>query len=250
MTLDVWLLALAAPAVLFAGISKGGFGSGAAFAATPFLALAVPPGAAIGLMLPLLMIMDLGALRAYWKKWDSVAAWRLIAGSVPGIALGTVLWGVAPADVFRVLIGLVALGFVAFQLSGRYGLFRPERYRWGRGAGLFWGSVAGFTSFISHAGGPPAAVYLLGRKLDKTTYQATTVLVFWAINLLKVPPYLAVGIFTRDTLIADLWLAPVALLGVHFGVRLHHMTSERLFFRLIFVFLTITGAKLVWDGLF
>lgn len=85
--------------------------------------------------------------------------------------------------------------------------------------------------------------------MDKTTYQATSVLAFWAINLLKVPPYLALGIFTTDTLVADLWLLPVALLGVWLGVRLHKSISDKLYFRLAYIFLTLTGTKLIWDGL-
>lgn len=249
MDFDAVFFALAVPAVIFAGISKGGFANGAAFAATPFLALAVPPGVAIGLMLPLLMLMDLGAVRAYWRRWDGAVAFRLIAGSVPGIALGAVLWRVAPADLFRVLIGVVALGFVLFQGARRIGWLTLGAEKKRSAAGYLWGSVAGLTSFVSHAGGPPAAVYLLSQKLDKTTYQATSVLSFWVINLLKVPPYLGLGIFTRQTLLADLYLAPIALLGVWMGVRLHHKLSDRLYFSLAYVFLVLTGAKLVWDGL-
>ena len=40
------LFALAVAAVIFAGISKGGFGSGASFASAAILALALPPAAA------------------------------------------------------------------------------------------------------------------------------------------------------------------------------------------------------------
>lgn len=249
MELDALFFAVAVPAVIFAGISKGGFANGAAFAATPFLALAVPPGVAIGLMLPLLMVMDLGAVRAYWRRWDTQIAMRVIAGAVPGIALGALLWRVAPADLFRVLIGVVALGFVMFQTATRSGWLKLGSGRRRPAAGVVWGAVAGLTSFVSHAGGPPAAVYLLSQKMDKTTYQATSVLTFWAINLLKVPPYMALGIFTRDTLLADLILAPVALLGVWLGVRLHRSVSDRMFFNLAYIFLLFTGVKLIWDGL-
>ncbi|HBZ44136.1 MAG TPA: hypothetical protein DEO85_08810, partial [Maritimibacter sp.] len=78
MELDFTFFAIAIPAVIFAGVSKGGFGSGAAFAATPLLALILEPGQAIGLMLPLLMLMDVTALKPYWKKWDGPAAGALI----------------------------------------------------------------------------------------------------------------------------------------------------------------------------
>ena len=88
--------------------------------------------------------------------------------------------------------------------------------------GTLAGLAVGFTSFVSHAGGPPAAVYLLSLKLRKTEYQASTVLIFWAINIAKAVPYAGLGLFTRETLLLDLLLAPFALLGAWLGVRLHH----------------------------
>ncbi|NHX27949.1 TSUP family transporter, partial [Escherichia coli] len=105
------------------------------------------------------------------------------------------------------------------------------------------------TSFISHAGGPPVAVFLLAQGLGKTTFQATTVLVFWAINLLKFVPYAALGIFSGDTLRADLILAPFALIGAWLGVRAHRLMPERAFFAVTYVLVSVTGAKLIWDGL-
>ena len=111
------------------------------------------------------------------------------------------------------------------------------------------GATAGFTSFVSHAGGPPVAMYLLSRPIDKTRFQATTVLVFWAINISKVVPYAMLGLFTAPLLWADLMLAPVALFGVWLGVRAHRAVSERWFFALAYLFLSLTGAKLVWDAL-
>jgi len=247
--LDLTFFVFAIPAVIFAGISKGGFGSGAAFAATPLLALILEPGAAIGLMLPLLMLMDVTALRPYWRKWDPPSALALILGAAPGVALGAALYSVANPDVFRVLIGVIAVGFVAFQIARSAGLIQPARHPMSRLSGGFWGVVAGFTSFVSHAGGPPAAIFLLSRQLDKTGFQATTVLCFWAINVMKFIPYFVLGIFTWQTLKADLFLIPFAVIGVWLGVALHHRLSERLFFGITYVLLTLAGSKLIWDGL-
>lgn len=249
MELDFVFFALAIPAVIFAGISKGGFGSGAAFAATPLLALILEPGPAIGVMLPLLMLMDVSALRPYWRQWDRNAALALIVGGVPGVALGAWLYGVADPDVFRLLIGAIALGFVAFQIGGAQGWIRPAKRPMSGLAGLGFGVGSGFTSFISHAGGPVAAIYLLSKRLDKRTYQATTVIAFWAVNIMKFVPYYFLGIFDRQTLIADLYLAPFAVLGVYLGVWLHRIVPERPFFALVYVFLTLTGTKLIFDAL-
>ncbi len=246
---DMTFFAFAIPAVLFAGISKGGFGSGAAFAATPLLALILEPGAAIGLMLPLLMLMDVTALRPYWRRWDLPTALVLIVGAAPGVALGALLYRLANPDVFRLLIGLIAIGFVAYRLARSRGYIVRAKQPMGTRTGIFWGIIAGFTSFISHAGGPPAAVFLLSRDLDKLRFQATTVLVFWAINLMKFLPYAALGIFSQKSLLADLYLAPFAIIGIWAGVRLHRLIPEQAFFALTYIFLMITGVKLIFDAL-
>lgn len=250
MTLPDWeVFAVAVPAVLLAGISKGGFGSGAAFAGASILALVVPPGQALGIMLPLLMLIDVSTLRPYWKRWSAVDAKRLLWGGVPGVAIGAALYSVADADLFRLLIGGICLAFIGWQMSLRAGLLRPSQRPMPGWAGIVAGVVAGFTSFVSHAGGPPAAVYLLSRRLDKTQFQATTVLVFWAYNIVKFVPYAFLGIFTVETLLFDLILAPVALFGAWLGVRAHRIVPEGLFFGITYVLLAVTGSKLIWDAL-
>jgi uncharacterized membrane protein YfcA len=219
LELNLSFFALAGPAVLFAGISKGGFGSGAAFASASLLALVVEPGLALGVMLPLLMLIDVSTLKPYWRKWDGQAAVLLIAGAVPGVALGAVLYRVAEPDVFRVLIGAISIGFVLWQLGKAAGWIRPASRQLPDALGALAGLVAGFTSFVSHAGGPPAAVYLLSKKLDKTRYQATTVLVFWIVNIVKFIPYAYLGMFTWETALANFVLAPFALGGAWLGVK-------------------------------
>ncbi|MBE1291484.1 MAG: TSUP family transporter [Rhodobacteraceae bacterium] len=243
-SLIFWLLAPVA--VMFAGVSKAGFGSGAAFASAVVLAVILPPAQALGLMLPLLMLIDLATLRPYWHKWSWPDARVLILGGLPGVVGGVALFRVANEDVLRLLIGAVSLGFVLWQLWPR-AVAQQKMPVW---AGLLAGAVAGFTSFVSHAGGPPAAVYLLSRGLSKSAYQATTVLVFWAINIAKFVPYAFLGVFTFETLRAGAILAPFALLGAWVGVKLHHAVSERVFFALTYALLTITGVKLIFDALF
>lgn len=249
MLTDPVFYLFAVPAVMFAGISKAGFGSGASFAAAPLLALIVEPAVALGIMLPLLMLVDAVTLRPYWKRWSLPDAKLLILGSVPGVALGAWLYQVANADIFRLLIGAISIAFVAYQVAGRRGMIRAAAIPLGRTVGLFTGTVAGFTSFVSHAGGPPVAVYLLSRGLEKTTYQATTVLTFWAVNILKFVPYAFLGIFTIETGLVNLALAPVALLGAWLGVLAHRVVPERVFFAITYVLLLTTGSKLIFDAL-
>ena len=249
LTLDLFFFLVAGPAVIFAGISKAGFGSGAAFAAATVLALVVEPGLALGVMLPLLMLIDVSSLKPYWRKWRAPEVRLLLIGGVPGVVAGALLYRVASDDLLRLLIGAVAVGFVLWQWSLAAGLVKLARSRMPDWTGVFFGAIAGFTTFISHAGGPPAAVFLLGRGLNKTEFQASTVLLFWVLNILKFFPYAALGMFTAQTFLANLALAPFALLGTWLGVKAHHVVPERLFFALTYVLLLVTGSKLIWDGL-
>ena len=242
-------LAVAIPAVLFAGISKAGFGSGAAFASAAILALVIEPGPALALMLPLLMLMDVSALRPYWGKWHGPSALHIVIGAVPGVALGAWIYAQVPADAFRLLIGAICLAFVAYQFSRERGWLRVGNFVFTKAWAWVTGVAAGFTSFVSHAGGPPVAIFLLGQGMGKTTYQASTVVIFWAINLMKFVPYALLGIFTWQTAMADLVLAPFAVLGAWIGVRAHHWVSERVFFALTYILLTLTGLRLIWVAL-
>ena len=108
--LTLTFFAIASLAVVFAGISKAGFGSGAAFASSSILALIVEPGAALAFMLPLLMLVDAVSLRPYWRRWKLRESLLLIAGSLPGVGLGVLFYTSVDADGMRLLIGAIALG--------------------------------------------------------------------------------------------------------------------------------------------
>jgi uncharacterized membrane protein YfcA len=70
-----------------------------------------------------------------------------------------------------------------------------------------------------------------------------------AVNFAKLPPYLALGLFDREALTAVLALAPVAAGGMLLGVWLHACVSDRLFYATCYLFVLLTGLKLVHDGL-
>ena len=65
--------------------------------------------------------------------------------------------------------------------------------------------------------------------------------------------WIAAGLPTGDgdrgVPLADLVLAPFAILGAWLGVRAHMLVPERLFFGLTYVLLVCTGSKLIWDTL-
>jgi hypothetical protein len=242
-----WFYVVAVPALLIAGISKGGFGGGLGIITVPLMAMTISPLEAAAIVAPLLCTMDIFGLRSYWGTWDRRFTFLMVPGAFAGIALAALTFGSIDEAGLRIFIGGVALVFslyywlqLAFRLSHR-GL--PA---W---LGPVAGALSGFTSFIAHAGGPPVQVFLLAQNLDKTLYVGTTVVFFTVLNYIKLVPYTGLGLFTWPVLTTALVLSPLAPAGMWLGVRLHGRVSQALFYKLCYGFLVIVGAKLVADGL-
>ncbi|WP_445943271.1 sulfite exporter TauE/SafE family protein [Roseicyclus sp.] len=248
--LEGWMFGLAALGAMLAGISKGGFGGSLGFAGSAILAVVVEPGVALALMLPVLMAIDMAAVRAYWGRWDKPSAGAILTGAVPGLLLGAVLFSVISSDSIRVLIGLVAVGFPLFRIALARGWIAPRPTGFDRRKGWVAGAGVGFTSFVAHAGGPPFAVFMLGQGgIDKTRYHATSVIVFWVVNAMKAALYTMLGLFSWQLLGWSAALIPFAMIGTLIGVKAHKLIPERLFFMVAYTALMLTGLKLLWDGL-
>ncbi|PWF47822.1 sulfite exporter TauE/SafE family protein [Massilia glaciei] len=244
---DPVFYAVAIPAVLLSGISKGGFGSALGGIGVPLMALAISPLQAAAILLPVLCFMDLVGLRVYYKKWDSANLRIMLPGALLGIALGTVTFGMLSENAVRILIGTIA---VAFTLNTWFG-FGARQSPAGRSLakGTFWSAVSGLTSFLAHAGGPPAMVYMLPQRLDKTTYVATISLFFTAVNAVKLVPYAWLGQLSLANLSTSLMLAPLVPLGVWLGLWLQNRINLTWFYRIAQTCLLATGLQLVYQGL-
>jgi uncharacterized membrane protein YfcA len=244
---DPWFYAVAVPAVLVFAISKGGFGGGLGIISVPLMALAISPVQAAAVMLPILCVMDLFALHKYWGRWSGKDVRLLVPASLIGIAAGTLLFGAMSAAAVRLVIGLVAIAFTLMYW------FRPrlesETRAVPRSFGIVSGALAGFTSFVAHAGGPPVNMYLLQRSHDRTCFVATVALFFAVVNYVKLLPYGWLGQLDAANLKTSLVLLPLAPIGIELGYRLHLKVSERQFYRIVYLLLFGVGAKLVYDGI-
>jgi hypothetical protein len=241
-----WLVA--AFAVLITGISKSGLGGALGGLAVPFLSLWISPRNAAAVMLPILIAMDMVGIRA----WSGKADWRdlkiLIPGAIVGIVLGTLAFGVMSDQLVKGLIGLIAVGFTLDRLLRHRGQATTEQ-RPPRIFGWLSGVGAGFTSTLAHAGGPPVMLYLLSWRQPRETFVATTVFFFSVINLAKLPFYIALGLFSVDTLTMSALLLPLVPVGVWIGMRLLKRIPERPFYLFATAALGLSGVKLLWDGL-
>jgi uncharacterized protein len=241
--------AAAVPALLLIGISKGGFGGGLGVLGVPLLSLSVPPPRAAAILLPILCLMDLFALLEYRSAFSRSHVLRLLPPAMLGIALGALVFGALSERWIRGAVGALALLFVAQRLLEAWRREpAPAPRPLSTLAAALWGVLAGFTSTLAHAGGPPLSIALLPQRLAPRVFVGTTVVLFSAINYAKLVPYWWLGQLRLENLATSLLLAPLAPLGVRAGRWLHGRIDTALFYRIAYALLAIMGLKLFWDG--
>ncbi len=239
---------LAVPVVLLVGLSKGGFGGGLGMLAVPVLSLLIDPRLAAAVLLPILCTMDLVSIWTFRGTWDRKNLRYLLPGAMLGIVAGALTFQYMSADTLRIIVGVMALYFVGHYLWGAHIVKRVSAKKAGLMSGSFWGIIAGYVSYVAHAGGPPVSIYLLPQKLPKTVFVGTTVLFFTTVNYVKLIPYAWFGQLTTDTLLTSLILLPLAPIGVRLGVYLHHRVSDKWFYWTCYGLLFVAGIKLVIEG--
>jgi uncharacterized protein len=237
----------AALATFIVGASKGGV-PGIGILSVPVLSQAVSPVVAAGLLLPIYIISDVYGLWLYRKNYDVRNIKLVVAAATIGILIG---WATAQYNsdaLTKLIVGGIGFWFAAdiFIKQRRKKEVKPRPADIPRG--IFWGTIAGFTSFVAHAGGTPYQMYVLPQKLDKMTYAGTTTIAFAFINLLKLPPYWMLGQVNVGSLKTCLILAPLSLVGAWAGYQLTKTVPSDWFFRLVEIALFLVSLKLIYDG--
>lgn len=239
-----WLFAAAA--VTCTGLAKGGF-SGIGMAATPFLALVVPPLQAAAIMLPILIMQDAISLFAFRREWDRWNLKVLISGALAGIAIAWALAAYVSDAWVKLLIGAITFVFVLNQWLG---LARKaaDTIKPSAASGIFWGVLSGFTSTLAHAGGPPMSVHLLPQKLPKMVFVGTVTIFFAVVNAVKVVPFFFLGEFTKSALLISLALMPLAVATNLAGIWVVKRIPEELFYRIAYFLMFLISLGLIWQG--
>lgn len=227
------------------GLSKGGM-PGFSMLAVPVLALVISPVTAAGLLLPVFLFSDIFGVWAYRKEYRRDLLKIALVGSLIGCGIGWYTAGTVSDNFVRAIVGVIGCAFALNYLLRRKSDAPPRQPTWGRG--IFWTTVAGFTSFVSHAGAPPWQVWVMPLGLTKLAFAGTTTIVFAMMNITKILPYYMLGQFAPQNMsVAAMLLAP-AVFGVFVGFRLTKVLPDKVYFGLVTWALLFISIKLIWDG--
>jgi uncharacterized protein len=235
---------LAIPAIVALGLGKGGF-AGVGMISTPLLALTMPPLQAAAILLPILLCQDVISVWVYRRRWSAWNLKVLLPGSVVGVGAAWLFAAYVPNAYVEIAVGVTG---VCFALYNTFGKVPAQPRRPSVPAGMFWGSLAGFTSTIIQVGAPPYQVHILPQRLDKFTLIGTTIIFFALVNVMKLVPYFALGQFSPRTLATSAVLLPFAVATNFLGLWLARRTPTELFYRITYLLMFLISLALIWQG--
>lgn len=241
----LWLLSFAS---IFVGLSKGGLPA-VGMLAVPFLSLEMSPVLAAVLLLPIYILSDIVGVWLYRRDFSVENLKILIPAGFAGVLTGWATAAYISDQMVSLVIGLLGIGFCLNTWTNNYlhrrSAVAPTEVSIVKG--MFWGTLSGFTSFVSHAGAPPYQIYVLPQKLPKMVFAGTTTILFAAVNLAKVVPYAKLHPYTADTLKLSAALLPLAAIGTVLGRYLVKRLSEKWFYLAVQIALFIVSWKLVFN---
>lgn len=208
----------------------------------PFVISAFGPMAAMGYMLPIVLIADIFSITYYKRNADFRLLARTFPGAVLGIVTGTLIGKELSVPVFKGLVGaiiIISLCFIIFndirkkkEISGKAAV----------AAGLIFAFFTGLASMLGASGGPVILTYLLMLNLSKEKLIGTSAYFFFFVNITKLPMYLLVWHnISVSSLMTNLSLIPVMALGIIAGLQIVKRFSNR-FYRYFIIGISFISA--------
>jgi len=255
LTPEQWIIGIVAAFIV--GVTKTGI-PGVGILIVPLVAVVFGGRLSVGATLPLLIFGDVFAVLWYRQhaRWDNLRS--LLPWVGIGIVVGTgLLWYTGTqgsrVDWLNVIIGVLVLLMMAVSLA---------RQHWGDKlvpsslVGLApTGVLAGFSTTVSNAAGPIMSIYLTGMmKLSKNEFMGTSAWYFFIFNLTKLPLYAFLTLvlpskpmINSTTLLFDLIMLPIIIIGAFVGKWLLPRISESAFDNIVLVLAGAAALKLIID---
>lgn len=183
------------------------------------------------------VVIGVVATLASWPNVDRPALWRLVLASVCGIPLGIWLFQFAPEAVVTRVMGVVLILYSSYSLlTPTLPTLQPGSSTW------LFGFVAGVLGGAYNTSGPAIVIYGSLTRWPPQRFRATLQPYFLITSMVSASGQWAAGLWTNEVIRLFAWSLPAVALGLWIGERLNLRISPRLFHRIIFSFLLITGA--------
>lgn len=239
--LEALLLVVAALLIGYAKTAVGGLAS----ISVAIFASVMPARESTAAILLLLITGDVVAVWHYRREADWSLLRRLIPAVLPGLALGAAFLAVVDDLVLRRSIGVLLLALAALQLALRWRAPDMAKVGSSRTAAIGTGVAAGFATMTANAAGPVTTLYLVAQGVEKLRFLGTSALLFFGVNLCKLPLSLGLGLFGPHTVRRTLLLAPFVLIGAWAGLRTVRRLSQARFDQAVLAASAVAAVALI-----
>ena len=230
--------------ILAASVVKSTAGFGFALVATPFLLLMWAPRLVVPILLPLFAIVDAMIViqGRHHLEWRRILP--MVAAAALGIPLGNYILLAVPELALTLAMASMVLLFAALLLMGYTINIHRERLAGGL-AGFLSGTLVTSTTIS----GPPVTLFMINQRWEKETFRTGQGLFHLAIDGLAIASLSATRLLTVKTLLVDLALLPVVLLGYAIAVVLLPHIRQELFRRLATLIVIVAAVMAIGSEL-
>jgi hypothetical protein len=144
------------------------------------------------------------------------------------------------------VIGAIIFAVLGLHLWRKRGHVEEELQKVPAWFGPTAGVLAGFTTTVANAAGPVMVLYLLAMRLPKLEFLGTSAAFFLAINWIKVPFMLQLGLINLESLALNLWLLPAVVIGALLGRWVVLKVNQQVFENTALVLTALAAVKLVF----
>ena len=226
------ILRLLLPPLSLSVLPKGDLGEGSVCFRSRLCFWFSPAKTILPLLLPILIACDIFTIRSFPHTWDKEGFWLIAPGMVAGLFAGIFCLNRMRVEDFNLIIGILSIVFCIMMWMGVGN--RPLFTRASLAKGTVVGLACGISTMVAHSAGAIVNMFLLSRRLDKTTFIGTTGRFYFTFNVLKIPffywnPDPDGPTFGLQTLLWASWALPLCPLAVWLGVWMQRRSHRRCF---------------------
>lgn len=245
MNWETWQWLIAGLAALMIGMAKTGLG-GLGMISIVIMASILPARESTGMILTLLIVADIFAVSIFRRHAQWPLVFRLLPAATFGIVCGFFIMPAIPSDIFGRVIGYLTLFLIGMMLIQRRNPALAAAAA--KHGAVLAGWSGGVVTMLANAAGPIMSIYLLACRLPKMEFVGTAAWFFFAVNLIKVPFSVAMGLIDADSLRVTAILAPMVILGGVFGRWILGKLNQQVFEWIMILFALVGAIRLSVSG--
>jgi uncharacterized membrane protein YfcA len=234
-------------ALLVAAFVKGATGLGFPLIATPTIALLLDIRTAVTVLILPNLFMDSAQVIRGGVPYEVLRRFSsLIAPTIVGVFLGTMILVRTPLWLLNFCLGLMVLIFVILNLLKLDFTVSPNLEKI---LSPFFGFLSGFLNGMTNAAGPTLAIYLYSLKLEKRDFVKVIATIFVITKVSQLVAISTWNLFNRETIILSVQVLLFTLIGFYAGIKAQDRINQRNFNRGLLMLLFVVGVILLTRSL-